>query len=146
MALCSVFIASSSETCPQNPPIAHAPKLISETSQPVRPSARYFIFPIRPPIKYIVLTRSHYLLIFHRKLTTASPPIHRPFLKSCLYQHLNAVCKRSCSHEMAKFIRTGIRDSSNVSRSKLRYCSSQSRSRQWQGSGFSRRSFGWSAG
>jgi hypothetical protein len=36
-------MASSSETWPQNPPIAQAPKLISETFQPVRPNGRYFI-------------------------------------------------------------------------------------------------------
>src|SRR5205823_2167531 len=41
---CRVSIASSSETWPQNPPMAHAPKLISETFQPVRPSGRYFTF------------------------------------------------------------------------------------------------------
>src|SRR5580658_9855291 len=34
--------ASPSETSPQAPPMAHAPKLTSETFQPVRPRSRYF--------------------------------------------------------------------------------------------------------
>src|SRR5436309_1816159 len=40
---CSVRIDSSSSTGPHDPPIAHAPKLIVDTSNPVRPSRRYRI-------------------------------------------------------------------------------------------------------
>src|ERR1019366_4141797 len=43
-----VVRASSSETCPQLPPIAQAPKLISETIQPVLPRGRYFMIVSSP--------------------------------------------------------------------------------------------------
>src|SRR5581483_11740184 len=42
-ALFSAPIASWSETWPQKPPMAQAPKLISEMFQPVRPNDRYFM-------------------------------------------------------------------------------------------------------
>src|ERR1700760_4080205 len=40
----SAAIDSLSSTGPHEPPIAQAPKLISETFQPVRPNGRYRIF------------------------------------------------------------------------------------------------------
>src|ERR1017187_6328176 len=43
MALCSAASDSESSTDPQELPMAHAPKLISETFQGVRASDRYFI-------------------------------------------------------------------------------------------------------
>ena len=43
MALFSAAMDSSSLTAPQLPPMAHAPKLIGETFQPVRPNARFSI-------------------------------------------------------------------------------------------------------
>src|SRR4051812_43476232 len=42
-ARCRARSESSSLTSPQAPPIAQAPKLISETFQPVRPSGLYLI-------------------------------------------------------------------------------------------------------
>src|SRR5215471_345122 len=41
IAFCNEASPSSSETFPHDPPMAHAPKLTSETFQPVRPSGRY---------------------------------------------------------------------------------------------------------
>src|SRR3954452_5478685 len=46
IAVFSAAIDSLSSTLPHDPPIAQAPKLISETFQPVRPNGRYCIFPI----------------------------------------------------------------------------------------------------
>src|SRR5262245_45827632 len=43
IAACSVRIDSWSSTAPHDPPIAHAPKLIVDTLNPVRPNARYSI-------------------------------------------------------------------------------------------------------
>src|ERR1035438_2094096 len=43
MALCSAASDSESSTGPQALPMAHAPKLISETFQGVRPNDRYFM-------------------------------------------------------------------------------------------------------
>src|SRR4051812_18627672 len=43
IAACSVRIDSSSSTVPHEPPMAHAPKLIVETDNPVLPNARYCI-------------------------------------------------------------------------------------------------------
>src|SRR6476469_5195831 len=43
IAFSRAAIDSASSTCPQAPPIAHAPKLISDTFQPVRPKSRYCI-------------------------------------------------------------------------------------------------------
>ena len=40
---CRAASDSLSSTLPHVPPMAHAPKLISETFQPVRPSSRYFM-------------------------------------------------------------------------------------------------------
>src|ERR1035441_5877994 len=42
-AACNAARDSVSSTLPHAPPIAHAPKLMSETFQPVRPKSREFI-------------------------------------------------------------------------------------------------------
>src|ERR1017187_265908 len=47
-ARCRAARASFSETCPQLPPIAQAPKLISEMVQPVLPRGRYFMIVSSP--------------------------------------------------------------------------------------------------
>src|SRR5579859_2216372 len=132
MALCKVFIASSSETLPQNPPIAHAPKLISDTSQPVRPSARYLMSlslakSIGKAKVYPSVSPLNGDLIFHWKLTAVSLPIHRLFLKSWLHPGIQTGKElRSLHHATEKCSHIYIRDLSNRALAEQRDCASYS--------------------